>query len=89
MSKYLISTTEVYRIDNEAEATSFIENSKKDKPYILGKYSSEYKERKQKGEVIDSFYKVTLTKIFNDIKEPEDQVDVNYILGENNVFNLE
>lgn len=89
MSKYLINTTEVYRIDNEAEATSFIENSKKDNPYILVKYSNEYKERKQKGEVIDSFYKVTLTKNFNDIREPEDQIDVNYILGENNVFNLE
>lgn len=91
MSKYLINTTEVYRFDNEAEATSFIEDSKKaiGNPYILVKYSNEYKERKQKGEVIDSFYKVTLTKNFNDIREPEDQIDVNYILGENNVFNLE
>lgn len=78
MSKYLISTTETYRVDTETEATRAIEEAKKDSSYILGKYTSEQKERKLKGEVIDQYWKLTLTKIFNDIKEPDTIVTINY-----------
>ena len=78
MSKYLISTIETYRVDTEAEATQIIENAKNDGSYILGKYTSEHKERKSKGEVIDEYWKLSLTKIFNDIKEPDASVDVTY-----------
>lgn len=78
MSKYLISTIETYRVDTEAEATQIIENAKNDSSYILGKYTSEHKERKSKGEVIDEYWKLSLTKIFNDIKEPDASVDVKY-----------
>lgn len=77
MSKYLISTVETYRVDSEPEAVALIEEAKKGS-YSLGKYSTEYKERKSKGEVIDSFYKVTLTKLFNDIKEPDIEIEINY-----------
>ncbi len=78
MSKYLISTVETYRVDTEIEATKVIEDAKKDGSYILGKYTSEHKERKSKGEVIEEFWKVALTKNFNDIKEPDSIVEVNY-----------
>lgn len=78
MSKYLISTVETYRIDTEAEATKAIEEAKSDKSYILGKYTSEHKERKAKGEVIDEYWKLSLTKNFNDIKEPDSTVIINY-----------
>jgi hypothetical protein len=44
----------------------------------LTKYSSEKKEVKAKGEVVDEYYKISLTKAFTDIKEPEVQVDVIY-----------
>lgn len=76
--KYLVSTTEVYRVDSELEATAAIEEAKKDPAYILGKYTSEHKERKSKGEVIDEYYKVTLTKLFNDLKEPISEININY-----------
>lgn len=78
MSKYLVSTCEVYRVATEAEAKQAIEAAKQDKTFTLTKYVNEYKERKQKGEVIDQYYKLTLTKVFNDIKEPESYVKVNY-----------
>lgn len=78
MSKYLISTVETYRVDTEAEATKAIEDAKQDSAYTLGKYTSEHKERKSKGEVIDEYWKVTLTKIFNDIKEADYDVKVKY-----------
>ena len=78
MSKYLVSTTETYRVDTESEATRTIEEAKQNGSYILGKYISEHKERKSKGEVIDEYWKLTLTKMFNDIKEPDSIVNVSY-----------
>lgn len=76
--KYLITTTEVYRVDTESEAQALIEAAKADNHFILNKYISEYKERKSKGEIIDEFYKVSLVKTFTDIKEPETQVSIEY-----------
>lgn len=78
MSKYLVSTTETYRVDTESEAAKAIEEAKQDGSYVLGKYTSEHKERKSKGEVIDEYWKLTLTKLFNDIKEADTPVTVKY-----------
>ena len=69
--KYLIEVTENYRVDSEKEAAALIEEAKQNqRQYSLSKYSSVQKERKSKGEVIDSWYKVSLTKKFTDEKEP-------------------
>ena len=76
--KYLLNTTEIYRVDTEAEATELINEAKNDSNYILSKYSSVKREQKAKGEVIDEWYKVTLVKTFNAEKEPEVMVDVIY-----------
>ena len=79
--KYLITTTEVYRFSSEDEATNFIEEAKKESGYLLTKQAFEYKEKKTKGEVTDYYWKVTLVKGFNDIKEPTTDVDVKYEVG--------
>jgi hypothetical protein len=76
--KYLLKVTEEYRVSTEEEATQLIEEAKKESGYILQKYGSQYKERKQKGEVIDSYFKVTLVKIFTDEKEPNFQTKITY-----------
>lgn len=78
MAKYLVSTTETYRVDTERESAEAIEEAKKDTTYVLGKYTNEHKERKSKGEVVDEYWKLTLTKLFNDIKEPDNVYDVTY-----------
>ena len=78
MSKYLVSTIETYRVDTEAEAAKAIEEAKNNGSYVLGKYTSEHKERKSKGEVIDEYWKLSLTKLFNDIKEADTLVTVSY-----------
>lgn len=78
MSKYLISTTEVYRVISEAAAQAIIDEAKADQNYQLMKYNCEYKEVKSKGEVIDDYYKITLCKKFNDEKEPETAVNITY-----------
>ena len=58
--------------------TMVIEEAKQSHKYTLAKYSSVYKERKQKGEVIDEWYRLTLTKVFDDEKEPISSVEVIY-----------
>ena len=84
--KYLISTTEIYRADSEAEAVQLIEDAKKDNHFVLSKYSSQFKERKQKGEVIDSWYQVSLKKTFTDEKEPEFSTYITYSDGSEGAF---
>lgn len=80
--KYLIQTTEVFRVDTEEEAQELIEAAKTNGMYALKKYNCEYKEKKSKGDVVDDWYKVTLTKSFNDEKEPIIIASVEYQLGE-------
>lgn len=75
---YLITTTEIYRVDTAIEAQKLIDEAKNDNRFTLSKYTNEYKERKAKGEIIDEYYKVTLVKTFTDIKEPETQVKIIY-----------
>ena len=76
--RYLIQTVETYRADTEAEAQGLIIEAKQAGEYALSKYVSEKKEVKAKGEVIDEYYKVTLTKAFTSIKEPEVTASVIY-----------
>lgn len=76
--KYLINTTEVYRVDSEAVVDQLIAEAKEDPNFTLVKYNREYKERKSKGEVVDSWYKVSLVKRFTDEKEPDRCTTITY-----------
>lgn len=78
MSKFLVSTVETYRVDSDEEAKALIEEAKQSNMFELGKYSSEYKTRTAKGEIVDEYYKVVLTKNFNSIKEPIQHIKVAY-----------
>ena len=87
MSQFLVTTVETYRFDSETEAQAAIEAAKKDKNFILKKYTSEYKEVTEKKEVVDTYYKVCFTKVFTDIKNPTCQAKVEYEIGD--IFELE
>ena len=76
--KYLIKSVETYRVETDTEAAQIIEEAKKDNRYSLIKYESVHKEKKQKGEVIDEWYRVTLHKVFNNEAEPDSYVKVDY-----------
>lgn len=78
MARYLIQTTEVYRVDSETEAKALIEEAKEEDISNLKKYNCEYKNQKAKGEIIQEWYRVTLTKAFTDEKEPTESVTINY-----------
>ena len=84
--KYLLTTTEVYRVESENEAKKMIEEAKEDNHFILNKYTSEYKERKQKGEVIDTYWKVSLVKTFTDEKDPQFRTVVSYASDVDSAF---
>ena len=78
MAKYLITTTETYRVDSESQVEAILEEAKNDSNYTLVKYSSQYKEKKEKGEVVDTWVHVSLVKAFNTEKEPDRYINVNY-----------
>lgn len=78
MSSYLIKVTEQYRCDTENEAKEMIEAAKRDSNYTVVKSSSEIKVVKQKGEIIDEFRRVIITKEFTSEREPDCQVMPSY-----------
>lgn len=84
MSSYLIKATEQYRCDTEAEARLLIENAKRSGQYTVIKSSSEIKTLKQKGEIIDEWRRVIITKEFCSEKEPDCNIMPNYSEGDNN-----
>lgn len=66
--KMLLNITEQYRVDTEEEVKDFIEEIKengKEEGYIVKGYSSTLKEKKQKGEIVDSAFLVKVTKEMN------------------------
>lgn len=75
MSKFLISTVETYRVDTDEEAKNLIEEAKTSSMFELGKYSSQFIPGKKNCE---AYFKVILTKKFNDIKEPGQHIKINY-----------
>ena len=77
--KFLLKTVETYRVDTEAEATSLIEEAKK--KFTVSKAVSEVRTRKAKGEVVEEWIRVTITKEFTSEKDPESVVSVNYETG--------
>ena len=65
----LLKTTDVYRVDNEEEAVQMIERVKNEsltEGYTLTKSGYVLKNKKSKGEIIDSWAVVTLEKTFNE-----------------------
>ena len=78
MAKYLCQVQEIYRVGSEAEAANLIEAAKKDNTFTLLKSSTEYKTVKEKGEIVEEYWKTTLVKYFTDLKKPDCTVKVNY-----------
>ena len=70
MSKFLIKTTEVYRCDSEKEANTLVEKAKAATEYEVIKSTIENRQSKAKGEVVDEWKRVTITKSFSEEKEP-------------------
>lgn len=76
--KYLTSVVETYRLPNEEAVKVFLEELKQDPNFTVAKYTSQKKERKQKGEIVDEWVRFSVTKLFNDEKEPDREISVIY-----------
>lgn len=75
---YLIKVTEQYRCDSVDEAKQLIEAAKKNYNWSVIKTSDEIKTQKAKGEVVDEWHRVIITKQFNNEKEPENTIMPSY-----------
>ena len=65
----LLKVVETYRADTEEEVKTLINDAKADSSFELAKYSSEFKEKKSKGDVIDSAFQVVFTKNYSSLWE--------------------
>lgn len=81
MSRYLIKVDETYRVDSEAEAIELINEARADHKFTLAKHSSTHRQTKQKGEIVDEWFRVTLTKVFDEEKEPIGNTTITYNTG--------
>lgn len=77
--RYLTKVVETYRLPNEAAVETFLQELKADPRFTVAKYSSTKKERKEKKEVVDEWIHFEVTKLFNDEKEPDSEITVDYI----------
>lgn len=78
MSKYLCNVVETYRVESEAEADALIEEARNNSIYNLTKSSITHKEVKQKGEVVDEYFLVALTKFIQEHKNPTTSINLTY-----------
>lgn len=60
----MTKVTEEWQVDTLEQAEGLIEKAKADNTFTLAKYSCDKKEKKLKGEVVDSWFVVKLTKTF-------------------------
>lgn len=77
--RYLTKVVETYRLPNEAAVETFLQELKADPRFTVAKYSSTKKERKEKKEIVDEWIHFEVTKLFNDEKEPDSEITVDYI----------
>lgn len=77
--RYLTKVVETYRLPNEAAVETFLQELKADPRFTVAKYSSTKKERKEKKEVVDEWIHFEVTKLFNDEKEPDSEITIDYV----------
>ena len=80
--RYLTKVVETYRLENEQEVETFLKALKNDNRFTIVKYSSTKKEKKAKGEIIDEWIHFEVTKMFNIESEPDRNIQIDYITGE-------
>ena len=75
---YLLSCTDIYRVDTVAEVEALHEELSEDANFTLVSFSYKTKYIKEKREIVGEYQVVTAKKVFNDEKEPERRVEIHY-----------
>ena len=76
--KYLINSTDVYRVQTVEDAERLHEELKNDPNFTLVSFGYKTKVVKSKGEIVDEYQLVTAKKSFNEEKEPYNIIDIKY-----------
>ena len=76
--KYLVNTTEVYRVENIEAVEALQEEVKADGRYEVASFTYKAKNKKLKGEIVEEWYQVSVKKVFNDEKDPFTSVSIKY-----------
>lgn len=78
MNKYLISAVNTVRVHTVGDVEALHEELKHNPEFELVQFSYTTKDIKEKREVVDSYAVVKYKIVFQDEKEPERQIDINY-----------
>lgn len=76
--EYLISSTDVYRVSTVADVETLHEQLIQDSRFTLTAFSYKTKQVKSKGEIIDEYQVVSAKKVFNEEKEPNTYIGIDY-----------
>lgn len=79
MTNYLIKSTDVYRINTIGQVESFHAELKNDPHFTLDGFAYKQKNVKEKGEIVEEYFEVTVKKIFNDAKDPIGNTKIEYV----------
>lgn len=79
--RYLTKTVETYRVATVEQAQAFHEELKNDNRFTVSSFTTKTKYIKEKKEIVEEYQLVTVTKLFNDEKEPDSEINVNYDKG--------
>lgn len=78
MTNYLINTVETWRVRDIDSVKALQEEVNNDPRYEVKKFEYQSKEVKEKGDIVDEYQLVKITKSFNDPKFPNTQYDIEY-----------
>lgn len=76
--RYLLTTTEKYRVGTVEEVEALHEEFLRDNKYTLTSFGYTTKYIKSKGQIVEEYQVITAKKTFNEEKEPAVEVDVEY-----------
>lgn len=76
--KYLVNSTDVYRVPTVEEAEQLHEELRNDEHFTLMSFGYKTKYIKEKGEIVEEYQLVTAKKAFNEEKYPDREININY-----------
>ena len=76
--KYLINTTDVYRVETVEDAERLHDELKNDGNFTLVSFGYKTKYIKVKGEIVEEYQLVTAKKTFNEEKDPSRFIEISY-----------
>ena len=76
--RYLLTTTEKYRVETVAEVEALHEEFLKDNRFTLNSFGYVTKYIKEKGDIIGEYQVITVKKTFNEENDPCVDVSIGY-----------